>query len=114
MTQDYIIIQLLNRIERAIGVTFDEICSTTRKANVVTARHTFCWYLRTKHGSIFTLDYIGKLINRDHTSVIHAVRVVDWAIANKDRRYKFILNLDSLAYICPQCGSQRHHTPAIQ
>jgi len=114
MTQDYIFIQLTNRIERATGVTIDQIRSRSKKAHIVAARHALCWYLRMYHGNMFTLEYIGKLINRHHTSVSVAVQVASWAIANKEQRIKFILNLDSLVYICPQCGSKHHHTPAVQ
>lgn len=50
------------------GVTFEEIAGTTKPGNIVRARHVFCYlaYKLTKQ----TFAQIGKLINRDHATVL--------------------------------------------
>ena len=45
----------------------------------------FCWFMAQK--SLFTLQAIGRKINRDHATVIHAVKTVNNMIAT-DKNYK--------------------------
>jgi chromosomal replication initiation ATPase DnaA len=108
------ITEIANRIEAITGVTFEEICSTNRKGRIMRARHALMWYLYRKHSSGFSFAEIGKMLNRHHASVFHGVQQVDWAIDNKDRRFKFIQTIEDSDYICPQCGCKRNHTPAVQ
>jgi chromosomal replication initiation ATPase DnaA len=114
MTTEHIITQLTNKLEQHLGITYDQIKGKTKAHEIITARHTFCWYLYRRHRYAFTLSAIGKLINRHHTSIMHAIQEVDWAIENKEPRFKFILTIHEPVYICPQCGCKRNHTPAVQ
>ena len=58
---------------KALKITPEQVKSSTRKAEVVFARHVYC-YLASTGGYHYTLVNIGKEINRDHASVLHAKR----------------------------------------
>lgn len=55
-------------------ITVKELKSKDRHARIVEARHIFCYVSRlcTTH----SLLEIGRFLNRDHTTVIHAVQQV--------------------------------------
>ena len=108
------ITEIANRIEAITGVTFEEICTGNRKAEVTRARHALMWYLYRRHHYKYSLTAIGIMLNRNHTSVYHGVQLVDWALHNNDSRFKFIQTIEDPDYICPQCGCKRNHTPAVQ
>lgn len=59
-------------VEGRHKVSYDDILSKSRKARFVKARRELCFILRT----YLHLSYpqIGEIINRDHTTIIHAVR----------------------------------------
>jgi len=63
------------------GVEIKQIRSKSRKAEYVDARHVCCYLLRKKG---YTCDGIGKMINRSHSSVVHAVNRVDVFLSNND------------------------------
>lgn len=54
------------------GVAVKELLSCRRDAFLVRAREEACWRLRDE--TAMTYPAIGRLLNRDHTSVIAAVR----------------------------------------
>lgn len=53
-----------------------------RSQDIARARQVYCW-LASKYGTAATrsLPNIGRTIDRDHTTVLHAVRKVDIAVA---------------------------------
>ena len=114
MNTEHIINQLTNQLQQHIGITYDQIKGKVQTREIVTARHAFAWYLYRRHRYAFNLSSIGKLLNKHHTSIMHAIQEVDWAIENKNPRFKFILTIHEPVYICPQCGCKRNHTPAVQ
>lgn len=59
------------KILSSIGLTFDinKIISSSRKTELVVARCLIVKLLRTKG---YSLHKVGKIINRDHATVIHA------------------------------------------
>lgn len=70
---------LIERVAQEHHVTPIDIVDHCRLAQVCRARNAFCWELR-KLG--FSYPEIGILINRDHTSVMHAVRMHEKRIAD--------------------------------
>ena len=114
MNTEYTINQLSSKLEKKLDITYEQIQGKTQTHQIITARHAFAWYLYRRHRYAFTLSAIGKLINRHHTSVMHAIQEVDWAIENNNPRFKFILTIEEPVYICPQCGCKRNHTPTVQ
>jgi ATPase involved in DNA replication initiation len=66
---------VLNIVSRVTQVFQDDIISHKRFRDMVTARALFCYICRVKmHKS---LAYIGRFINRDHSTVIHLVNNYD-------------------------------------
>ena len=69
---------IISEVTRLTGITYDQMCSASRKRSHVTARHG-AMYLLVKHTE-YTLSDIGKFLGgRDHSTVIHGVeKVQDW------------------------------------
>lgn len=62
--------EILEIISHESGISVENILSNSRKTETVISRHIYCGILRKNYK--YSLTYIGDLINRDHTSVIHA------------------------------------------
>lgn len=63
---------ILTTIALLADISIDDLISYNRTQNVVFARHLACYVLYQKG---YTLSQIGNKINRDHTTVLHSVRV---------------------------------------
>jgi chromosomal replication initiator protein len=61
---------ILEIISKESGITVEDILSTCRKKEKVQSRHIFCGILRKNYN--YSLPFIGELVGRDHTTVIHA------------------------------------------
>jgi hypothetical protein len=64
--------RIFSEVCRACGVTKSEILSPDRFAYIVAARHMLFYRLRIELDLPYPL--IGRLTNRDHTTVLHGVR----------------------------------------
>jgi chromosomal replication initiation ATPase DnaA len=62
--------QLLLKTAEKFAVTPDLILSSRRDSHLVRAREAIVFVLRRQHGS--SLTRIGKVLNRHHTTVLHA------------------------------------------
>lgn len=68
--------EIISDVCNAYQITKDELRSKCRRAELCDARSVVCYILR-KHGLSST--EVGRLINRDHTSVLyHAARAEVW------------------------------------
>jgi chromosomal replication initiation ATPase DnaA len=56
-------------------VTWEDILSTSRQRRIVAARHCYMYCLRNFF--LENLKEIGQQLNRDHTSIIHAMAVIN-------------------------------------
>ncbi|MFO0739154.1 MAG: helix-turn-helix domain-containing protein [Labilithrix sp.] len=65
---------LLDRVCREHHVTRAEVCSRNRSRSVANARHDLWWRLRHLHSLAFSYVEIGRLFERNHTTVLHGVR----------------------------------------
>jgi chromosomal replication initiator protein len=63
---------LAERIARAHGVTYEDMMSASRLKAVTAARHAFMAELRMTYA--MSTPEIGRIVGRDHTSVMHALR----------------------------------------
>ena len=63
---------IFNAIEYATEVRLGQIKGVARQRHIVAARHIYCFYARTLLG--WPLNRIGDSINRDHTTVINALK----------------------------------------
>ncbi len=56
------------------GVTVEQVLSDARAPRVVKARQAACWVLRAQG---WTFQGIGRALDRDHSTVIHACNKID-------------------------------------
>lgn len=68
----------MQKVASMFGIYAYEIPGPSQKARVVAARHEFC--LRLHESGKYSSGEIGRLIDRHHTSVLHAIE------AGKKRR----------------------------
>lgn len=66
---------LRDRIESAVGqvfgVSIEDIQNPCRKRHLMMARTMYCYLFRTL--TAYSLTYIGSILNRDHTTIIHGL-----------------------------------------
>lgn len=66
--------QLLERVCDRFGISMAELLSRDRHSNIAAARAVAAWLLR-EHGLSFPV--IGRVLRRDHSTVLVAVRKVE-------------------------------------
>lgn len=69
------------------GVAVADILSPSRDRRVTNARQAACWLLRG-HG--MSLPAIGRALDRDHTTVLYAVRRIDADPARRSLLWKLL------------------------
>lgn len=62
----------LAKASAVTGVSEEDIVSSRRRCHVP-ARDYFCWLLHEPNG-VYSLPFIGRLVDRHHTSVMAAIR----------------------------------------
>ncbi len=80
---------VLNIVSDVSGIPVEDIVSKSRKKEVATLRHAVSFLLR-KQG--LTTSAIGKIINRDHATVICGSRKFKDLLSIKDNLAVSILN----------------------
>lgn len=83
---------ILKLVSDEFGYTLDEMRSHRRGKRLIEARHAAC--LLIHENTILTLSQIGRLLNRDHTSVMHGI---SHAAAIRDRDEAYRARLDAIA-----------------
>jgi hypothetical protein len=73
---------ILQNCSEVSGVSIEKIKSKDRFRHIVVVRQIYC-YIAKKYFS-YTLLEIGKSINRDHSSVIHSIELVEKMIELND------------------------------
>jgi len=68
--------EIIQAVCMALEVTKDQLVSPTRKRPIVVARQIAIGLIR-KYNPEATLVNIGKLFNRDHSTIIYAQRTFD-------------------------------------
>jgi chromosomal replication initiator protein len=63
----------MKAVTQIFNVTAEELMSKSRKRHIAEARFAYCYITRKK--LYYTLDVIGKTVNRDHATVIHGVKM---------------------------------------
>lgn len=74
------------------GVSVEDIKSRKRYKNCTAPRHSYCYLAKKFTNS--SLKGIAKLINRDHTSVIHSIDLVSDCFFTKQYLYEDIKKLE--------------------
>lgn len=90
---------IFKAIEEATGVTFEQIASKSRKNEIVEARFIFLG-IKKIYGAYSPLKEIGKLLNRDHATIIYGQTMFeelsDEKYGNKSFKIKVSNVIDSL------------------
>jgi hypothetical protein len=98
--------QLKQTINKAFGVDID---NKTRAGNHAIARQLYC-YIRFKTTDL-SLKSIGKEVNRDHATVIHGNKAIEYIIENPKHRHhetcKRIFNIFSIKQSIPKGESEK-------
>lgn len=91
---------VLHRIAEVWGVSVPAIYSKSRIRAITEARFVYMWYLRKEHNMSF--QGIGFELNRNHSTVAHAVKMVDtlyWQVSD------FREKMHKTAIKCPERSS---------
>ncbi|MBO4869863.1 MAG: chromosomal replication initiator protein DnaA [Clostridia bacterium] len=75
------------------GTSKDEICSKTKKREIVEARHVCAYLIRTMTN--YSQNQIGALLGRDHTTIINSIEVCKKQILNDPSFEREIKELQS-------------------
>jgi chromosomal replication initiation ATPase DnaA len=81
--------QIIQDVCEALGITHLDLVGKCRKHHLVTARFYTAYKLRQNQ---LALSVIGKLLHRDHTSVIHAIETYQHRITYADDKTLQIVN----------------------
>ena len=72
------------------GVKISDVKGVVRKREFVEPRHVFCSIVKRYFGSHKSLSNIGKVISRDHSTIINSIKNVnDWLDTDKQFRKKY-------------------------
>jgi len=63
--------KVFDSLDKMTGIKRDKICGPDRTQHIFLARALVCVVLR---GQGLSYSQIGSIINRDHTSIMHAVK----------------------------------------
>lgn len=62
---------ILSIVAKNCGVNVSDITSRIRKHGIIDARFMFAYTLKNEFN--YTYEHIGEILDRDHTTIIHAV-----------------------------------------
>ena len=72
------ITKIINRVCKATGFSYDILKSKNRSIDIRTARQYAIWRI---HKEVYVMGYslnaIGRLFDRDHSTVLHTVKVIN-------------------------------------
>lgn len=64
--------KLIGQVCEEFEVSRAELLGQSRNKDIVPARHEACW--RIAKATSLSLPHLGSIFNRDHTSILHAIR----------------------------------------
>ena len=73
--------KILTVVSNKFNVTVDDMKSRKRTSNIATARHTSIYVIKKLTGS--SLQSIGRIFGRDHTTVMNSLDTVEKKIATE-------------------------------
>lgn len=79
-----------------------ELDKKSRKRELVFKRHYFNWFCYSNFMTKISLQKIGRLVNKDHASVLHSMKVVEDLLSTRDELFLDViqeLEMD-LNFIC--------------
>lgn len=72
LTSEKLSDRILREVCERHKIDLHDVLSNRRTKNLVTARFEIAFRLKSE--TLFSLPQIGKIMNRDHTSILHAIR----------------------------------------
>jgi len=85
--------RMLYIVAETVGVRKSDIPGNCRQKDLAAARHLVCYYLYSVFG--LSLTKIGKMLNKHHSTVIHALRQHDGRYAC-DKEYRDYFDKSSI------------------
>ena len=85
--------EIIRLVEHAFEMTLKQIRSPRRDSRLITPRHILCFLLR-RHTNL-ALASIGKIVGRDHSSVVHAVSHVEERIERSEKWREVVGRLEA-------------------
>lgn len=77
---------ILQAVEQVTGYSLNMLLKNNRTRDRVLARN-LCYYFLRKH-TRYSLKQIGDLFNKDHTTIIHGIRMVNDMLTTNDNATK--------------------------
>lgn len=81
--------RIIEKICDVTGINPTTLSMRTRKREIVDARHIYCYI--AKRETSLSLSKIGEPINRDHTSVLHAIKKIR-NLKNNNKQIRNLIN----------------------
>ena len=94
---------ILRIVCSSTGVSKRELLAANRSQKIVNARHVAMWLLR-RH-TFLSLPAIGRILHRDHSSVLHGVRRVEAELRNDPE--------GELAQLARSCDARCRLSPLV-
>ena len=86
--------QLLSIVSQLTGIANEVILSNSRKRSVTNAKQLYAYFLRYKFH--LKLKQISGIMNNDHTSVLHCLKVIEnMKFIKDDAVLKYIEDIDT-------------------
>jgi chromosomal replication initiation ATPase DnaA len=80
---------LIREICKRIDIDYDEVIGLSRVSDIKNYRHAFMRLLRHELGLGY--KHIGDIFNRDHTTAIHSIAIVEDTLYSKGYQDKAVL-----------------------
>lgn len=71
-----------------LDVWLEDVLSRSKKHKIVLVRFIICYYLRQK---FLTFEEIGKILGRNHATIVYALKQYDNLVATKDPQFMDML-----------------------
>ncbi len=102
----------LEYVCEALSVTTKRVCSPERSTDVLIIRQSLAYIFNKKYG--LSLVSIGKIFNRDHTTIINNIKRVDEAIwLYENKSIDSGITVRSLNTICEIVGVDKVQTKNV-
>ena len=72
---------IINEICKFYSLTTEDVTGKSRKREIVKARFIAIYIIRTE--TDFKLSAIGKIFNRDHSTILHSIKIINSLICCK-------------------------------
>lgn len=96
--------EIISAVAEALQIPFEKFISTSRKREFTEARF-ICFQLLRLHTNL-TLQEIGAIFNRDHSTIIYGLDIFNALLQSKDKSFLTCLNkveeeLPGMYFIAP-------------